>query len=271
MTAMTKDAHPTGVGDAYDVETHPRRFPDPVPRGLRQAARLSRQRRLGAEAALGARGHRSRLHAGVRQRPSRPALPLQRARPRATRTRARPVRRFLNAGSVGRDHLHAQRHRGASTSSPSSFGAMASARATRSCSRSWSTTPTSCPGTSSASAAAPCSSGRRSPTTANSCSTSSSGCLSPAHQDRRHHAHVERARHGRAGQGDHPARARARHPGAGRRQPGGGAHAGRRARPRLRLLRLHRPQDLRPHRHRRALRQEGAPRRHAALSWAAAR
>ena len=83
---------------------------------------------------------------------------------------------------------------------------------------------------------------------------------------RRHHAHVERARHGGADQGDHPARARARHPGAGRRQPGGGAPAGRRARPRLRLLRLHRPQDLRTDRHRRALRQEGAPRRHAALS-----
>ena len=32
-----------------------------------------------------------------------------------------------------------------------------------------------------------------------------------------------------------------------------------------RLLRLHRPQDLRADRHRRALRQEGAPRRHAAL------
>ncbi len=87
--------------------------------------------------------------------------------------------------------------------------------------------------------------------------------LEPAHQARRHHAHVERARHGGAGEGDHPARARARHPGARRRQPVGGAHAGRRARPRLRLLRLHRPQDLRPHRHRRALRQEGAPRRHA--------
>ena len=87
----------------------------------------------------------------------------------------------------------------------------------------------------------------------------------PAHQARGHHAHVERARHRGADQGGHPHRARARHPRARRRQPVGGAHGGRRTRPRLRLLRLHRPQDLRAHRHRRALRQEGAPRRHAAL------
>ena len=87
----------------------------------------------------------------------------------------------------------------------------------------------------------------------------------PAHQDGRHHAHVERAGHRRADQGGRAHRARARHPGAGRRQPGRRAHARRRAGPRLRLLRLHRPQDLRSHRHRRALRQEEAPRRHAAL------
>ena len=64
--------------------------------------------------------------------------------------------------------------------------------------------------------------------------------------------------------------ARPRHPGAGRRQPGGRAHDRRRARSRLRLLRLHRPQDLRALRHRRALRQEGAPRRHARPTRAAA-
>ena len=60
-------------------------------------------------------------------------------------------------------------------------------------------------------------------------------------------------------------RARPRHPRAGRRRAGRRAHAHRRAGPRLRLLRLHRPQDLRADRHRRALRQEEAPRRHAAL------
>ena len=51
-------------------------------------------------------------------------------------------------------------------------------------------------------------------------------------------------------------RPRARRPGAGRRQPGRGPPAGRRAGARLRFLRLHRPQGLRPDRHRRALRQD---------------
>ena len=89
--------------------------------------------------------------------------------------------------------------------------------------------------------------------------------------DRRHHPHVERARHGRADEGGRADRACPRHPGAGRRQPGRGASAGRRARPRLRLLLLHRPQDLRPDRHRRALRQARAARRRCRPSWAAAR
>ena len=64
---------------------------------------------------------------------------------------------------------------------------------------------------------------------------------------------------------DDRARPRARHPGAGRRRPGGAAPAGRRAGARLRLLRLLRPQALRPDRHRRALRQGRAARRDAAL------
>jgi cysteine desulfurase/selenocysteine lyase len=51
--------------------------------------------------------------------------------------------------------------------------ASASSRATKSCSRSWSTTPTSCLGISCASATVPCSSGRRSTTRAISSSTSS--------------------------------------------------------------------------------------------------
>ncbi len=75
----------------------------------------------------------------------------------------------------------------------------------------------------------------------------------PAHQDGRDHADVECARHHRAGQGSGADRACARHSGAGRRQPGGGASADRRAGYRLRLLCLHRPQDLRAVRHRRAV------------------
>ena len=73
---------------------HSRRLPDPVPRGPRQAARLSRQRRLGAEAALGARGDGSRLSLRIRQRASRPALSLQHRDASTTRLRARPCAAF---------------------------------------------------------------------------------------------------------------------------------------------------------------------------------
>src|SRR3546814_9274556 len=52
---------------------------------------------------------------------------------------------------------------------------------------------------------------------------------------------------------------------AGGRRPGGGARQGRRARPRCRLLRPHRPQALWADRHRRALWQGRAPEVDAAL------
>ncbi len=51
-----------------------------------------------------------------------------------------------------------------------------------------------------------------------------------------------------------------------RRRAGRSAHAGRRAGSGLRLLRVLRPQDVRPHRHRRALRPRAAARAHAALA-----
>ena len=57
---------------------HPRRLPDPLSRGLRQAARLSRQRRVGAEAALRHRGDGPPLPVRIRERAPRAALPLQR-------------------------------------------------------------------------------------------------------------------------------------------------------------------------------------------------
>ena len=53
--------------------------------------------------------------------------------------------------------------------------------------------------------------------------------LTPQDAHRRHHAHVERAGHRGADQGRRPHRACARHSGAGGWQPGGRAHAGRRA------------------------------------------
>ena len=93
-----------------------------------------------------------------------------------------------------------------------------------------------------------------------------------AHQDGRDHAHVERAGHRRADQGGRAHRARARHPGAGRRQPGRGAHAASTCRIST-ATSTSSPgtRSMGPTGHRRALRQEEAPRRHAALSWAAAR
>ena len=64
------------------------------------------------------------------------------------------VRAFLNAARAGRDHLHPQRHRGDQPRRLHVRRASASSRATRSCSRSWSTIPTSCRGISCASAMA---------------------------------------------------------------------------------------------------------------------
>ena len=61
------------------------------------------------------------------------------------------VRGFLNAGAAGGDHLHPQRHRGDQPRRLFVRARAHQARATRSCSRSWSTTPTSCPGISCAS------------------------------------------------------------------------------------------------------------------------
>ncbi len=58
----------------------------------------------------------------------------------------------------------------------------------------------------------------------------------------------------------------ARRAGAGRWRPGRGPCAGRRARAGLRFLLLLRPQAVRTHRHRRALRARSAARRHAALA-----
>ncbi len=66
-------------------------------------------------------------------------------------------------------------------------------------------------------------------------------------------------------------RACARHSGAGRRRAGRGASRRRRAGHRLRFLRLHRPQALRPDRDRRALRQIRSTSRPCRRSTAAAR
>ena len=146
--------HPAGQTTALRRRAHPRGFPDPGDAGLRQAAGLSRQRRLGAEAEGGARPHRAGLHDRIRQRASRPALSRQR-RDRGLRGRAREGARVPQRRARPKRSSSPATPPRRSTSSRYTFGARADqGRATRSCSRSWSTIPTSCRGISCASARA---------------------------------------------------------------------------------------------------------------------
>ena len=149
-----------------------------------------------------------------------------------------------------------------------SWGRRTSARATRSSSPTSSTTPTSCRGS--------------------SCAAEKGATLRVAPVDDRGQVMLERVRQAaqrarRRLVAIHPGLQRARHRDAGAarwsrwRTPGGArcwstarsrcSHMrGRRAGARRRLLRLLRPQDVRPDRHRRRLRQGGAARRDAALA-----
>ena len=95
--ARDEAMHPAVTNGSYDVGRDPRGFSDPGHEGARQAAGLSRQRRIGAEAESGARPPAAGLHAanmptfiaGCIISPMRP--------PRPTRARARRCARFLNA------------------------------------------------------------------------------------------------------------------------------------------------------------------------------
>ena len=140
------------------------------------------------------------------------------------------------------------------------------ARATRSSSPSSSTTPISCRGRCSAPRRARGCASRRSTTAAQIILDEYEKLLGPEDAHRLAHAGLERARHGDAGAGDDRDRASPRRLRARRRRAGGLAHAGRRAGARLRLLRLLRPQGVRPDRHRRPLRQARRARAHAALA-----
>ncbi len=84
-------------------------------------------------------------------------------------------------------------------------------------------------------------------------------------QARRRRPHLQRARHGQPDRRDHRPRARRRRARARRRRPGRPAPRGRRARAAGRLLRLHRPQGLRPDGDRRARRAPRAARGDAAV------
>ena len=103
--------HPAVSNGSYDVARIRADFPILGDAGLRQAAGLSRQRRLGAEAAGRARPHAAGLHRRIRQRAPRPALSRQ-CRDRGLRGRARDGARVPQRRAAGRDHLHPQRHRG---------------------------------------------------------------------------------------------------------------------------------------------------------------
>ena len=84
-------------------------------------------------------------------------------------------------------------------------------------------------------------------------------------EDRLLRAGLQHPGHGQPGRGDRPPRAGGRRAGADRRLAGRAAHAGRRAGARRGLRGLHRPQDVRPDRHRRAVGPAGTARGPAAV------
>ena len=107
----------------------------------------------------------------------------------------------------------------------------------------------------------------RSTAAASSTSTPSPRHARRAHAHRRPRPRLERARHGAAGRASSSPRRTQRGVAVlRRRRPGRAAHARRRAGARLRLLRVLRAQDVRPDRHRRAVRPRIAARGDAALA-----
>ena len=260
MTAMQRNIAP-----AYRRRGHPPRFPDPVARSLWQAAGLSRQCRLGAEAEGGARRHHARAIHEEYANVHRGLHFLSNAATQAYEDARESVRRFLNAPS--KDQLIFTRNATEAINLVAqSFGGMVIGRGRRD-----RALDHGAPFQHRALAFP-----SRAAWRGDQMGADRRGRQFPhrrvreaalaAHQDCRHHPDVECAGHHRSGQGGHSHCPCPRHSGAGRWQPGGGSHAGRRAGPRLRFLRLHRPQDLRADRHRRALRQDGASEAHAALS-----
>ena len=121
-------------------------LPDPRAPGRRQPARLPRLGVVVAEAAVGARRHGDVLRDDLRQRPPRRVRASPPRRPRRYEEARRKVARFIGAPSAREHRVHQERHRGASTSSPTRGAGPTSARATPCCSPRWSTTPTSCRG-----------------------------------------------------------------------------------------------------------------------------
>ncbi|CAA9270655.1 MAG: Cysteine desulfurase _ SufS, partial [uncultured Acetobacteraceae bacterium] len=242
----------------------PRGLPDPRADRARQAAGVPGQRRFGAEAAAG-HLRDGPLHGNrLRQRPSRAVLP-QRAGDGRLRGGARcrgplPRRRRRPRGGV-----HPQRHRVDQPRRPQLRARRAAARPSGADQRD------GAPRQHRALADA----ARRARRGAARLPRDGSGRDRPRRPLRqargrqgragRGHAHEQRARHRHPGRAHRRTGARGRRPGAVRRQPSRGASARGRSGDRRRLLRLHRPQALRPDRHRRALGEGGAAGPHAAV------
>ncbi len=187
-------------------------------------------------------------------------------RPKPTRARARRVQHFLNAGrkdeiiftngteainlvayTFGRERIKAgRRDRALGHGAPFQHRALAF--------------PARAPGR-----GAQMGAGRR--RRQSSTSTSSRSRSAPRTKTGRHHAHVQRARHRDAAEGDRQARACRGIPVLADGAQGAVHLRCRRARHRFRFLRLHRPQALRPDRHRRAVRQARASEGDAAVQW----
>ena len=254
----------------YDVEAIRARVSDPVAAGLRQAAGLSRQRRLGAEAA-----RRHRRHGRTSWRPATPTFiaactswPTRRRN--RSRARARPCGSFSTPVRSTRSCSPSRRPR-PTTWWRTSFGRMAIGegdeiilsimehhsnivpwhflRERKGAVIKW----------------APVDDEGNflldefeklfTPRTKIVAITHMSNVLGTVTPIKR----------------DHPHRPRAWRAGAGRWRAGGGPSRRRRARPRCRFLRVHRPQGLRPDRDRRSLRQERVARSRCRPIRAAAR
>ena len=101
-----------GASDVLMSTRSARDFPILSRAGERQAAGLSRQRCLGAEAAGGDRCDHAGLCRGIFQCSPGPALPVATLRPRNTRRVRGTIARFLNAGVRRRDRHELGHDRG---------------------------------------------------------------------------------------------------------------------------------------------------------------
>ena len=229
-------------------------LPDPVARRSRGGlplVYLDSAQHL-AEAAPGGRGDRGPLPAAQRQRGPGDA-PARRRGDRGVRGRPGQGRGLHRRAEPGRDRLHQERLRGAQPGCAHTLGADRCSRATRSSSPRWSTTPTSSRGSCSR---------ERTGATLRWFDVTDDGRLDlqqhrradqRAHQGRLADLRVERARHDQPDQRHRRQGARGRRDRGRGRLAGGAAAPGRRVDARRRPARLHRPQDGRPDRHRRAL------------------